>query len=85
MPGSPTISASWPSPARARSQRRLEQLELLLAPDEGRQRARAAAPAGAARANDAVERHRRRHAFELVRTAVLGDEQASGLALHGRR
>ena len=59
-----------------------EHLELLSTPDEQGQRALAAAPAGAARAHDAVERHWRRHAFELVRSAVLGDEEASGLALH---
>ena len=41
MPGSPEISTTCPSPAFARSQRREQQLELLLAAD---QRGRAAAP-----------------------------------------
>jgi hypothetical protein len=59
-----------------------ERLELLSTPDERGQCALAAAPAGDARADNAVERHWRRHAFELVRSAVLGDEKASGLTLH---
>jgi hypothetical protein len=60
-----------------------QKFELLLAPDEGRERARASAPP-AARPHDAVERHRRRHAFELARAAVFGDEQPRNLAQYIR-
>ena len=35
-PGSPTIRTSWPSPARARSQRRVSRSQFLLAADERR-------------------------------------------------
>ena len=52
-----------------------EKIELLLAPDQRRQRARGAPPATAARANDAIERDRRRHPLELMRAPVLDDEQ----------
>ena len=58
-----------------------EKIELLLAPDERRQSARPAAPAAAARAHDAIERHRRRHPLELVLAAVLRHEQSGGLPL----
>ena len=84
MPGSPTIWTNWPSPSSARAQRRVEQRKLVLAADERRQGARPAAPAAAARAHDAVERDRRRHALELMRALVLGDEKPGGLALHAR-
>ena len=61
-----------------------EKLQLLFAADKRRESARPAAPAAAARAHDAEERHGRRHALERMRALVLGDEQAGGLALHGR-
>ena len=69
------IARPLPAPA--------QEVELLLAPDERGERARASAPP-AARAHDAVERDRRRHAFELGRAAVFGDEQPGSLALHVR-
>jgi hypothetical protein len=43
------------------------------------------AATAAACSNDAVQRHRLRHAFELMAAALLGDEQACDLALHSRR
>jgi hypothetical protein len=58
-----------------------EKIEFLLAPDERRQRPRSGAPTSAARANDAIECHRRRHALELVLAAVLCHEQSGGLPL----
>ena len=58
-----------------------EKIEFLLAPDERRQRPRSAAPTSAARANDAIERHRRRHALKLVLASVLCDEQSGRLPL----
>jgi hypothetical protein len=58
-----------------------EKIELLLTPDERRQRPRAAAPATAACANDAIERHRRRHSLDLVLAAVLRHEQSGRLPL----
>ena len=61
-----------------------EKIELLLTPDERRQRTRAAAPAAAACAHHPIERHGRRHPLELVLAAVLRDKQPGGLALHGR-
>ena len=48
-PGSPTISASWPSPLRTRSQRRLRSSSSSSRPTRGVKRTRAAAPAAAAR------------------------------------
>ena len=54
-PGSPTIWTNWPSPARARSQRRASRLQFLFAADERRQGPRAASPPAAARADDAKE------------------------------
>ena len=62
-----------------------EKAELVLAPDERRQGARPAAPAAAARAHDAIEHDRGRHALEVMRALVLGDEQPGRLALHARR
>ena len=44
----------------------------------------AAAPSAAARPHDAIERHRRRHALELMGALVLGDEQPGRLPLHAR-
>jgi hypothetical protein len=61
-----------------------EKIEFLLASNEGRQRPCAAAPAAAARAHDAIERHGRRRALQGVRAAVFRHEQTSGLALDGR-
>ena len=58
-----------------------EKIEFLLAPDERRQRPRSAAPTSAARANNAIERHRRRHALEFVLAPVLGHKQSGGLPL----
>ena len=62
-----------------------QQRKFVLAADERRQARAAAAPAAAARPHDAIERHRRRHALEVMRALVLGDEQACDLPLHGRR
>jgi hypothetical protein len=39
----------------------------------------------AARADEAEQRHRLRHAFEFVATALLGYEQTRDLPLHSRR
>ena len=58
--------------------------ELLLAPDEGRENPGAGPAAAAAYAHDAIERHRRRHALELMRALVLGNEQPGDLPLHRR-
>ncbi len=60
-----------------------EKIELLLAPDEGGENARPATPAAAARAHDAIERHRRRQPLELVLAAVLRDKQPGGLPVDG--
>jgi hypothetical protein len=79
MPGSPTTSASCPSPLAARAP--AQKVELLLAPDQRSERAGAEAPA-AARAHDPVERDRRQCAFELVRPAILDDEKTGDLPLH---
>ena len=81
MPGSPTTSASWPSPLRRPLPAPAQEVELLLAPDEGSERARAEAPA-AARAHDPKKRRRLRHALQRMRAAILGDEQARDLTLH---
>src|SRR5215472_6380576 len=43
------------------------------------------AASAAARPNDRVQRHRLRHALEIVAAALVGDEQACDLALHPRR
>ena len=51
-------------------------------PTRGGEDARAEAPP-AARADDAVERDRRRRAFERMRAAIFGDEQSGCLALDG--
>ena len=59
-----------------------EKIELLLASNERRQRPRAAAPARAARANDAIECRRLGRAFQRMRAAILGDEQARDLTLN---
>ena len=61
-----------------------EEREFVLAADERRQGARAAAPAAAARPHDAIERDRRRHALELMRALVFGDEKPGRLPLHAR-
>src|SRR5208337_1510192 len=71
------LASALPAPA--------EEIELLLASDEGGQSARPAASTAATRPNDAIERHRFRYAFELVRAAVLCDKQSGGLPLHRRR
>ena len=57
-----------------------EQAQFLLAPDERRERPSAAAPSSAAGANDAEELDRLRHALELSRALLLGDEEPSDLA-----
>ena len=69
------IARPLPAPA--------QESEFLLASDERGQRPRASAPP-AARPHDAVKRDRRRHALELIRAAVFGDEQPGSLALHVR-
>ena len=84
-PGSPTISESCPSPRRARSQRRVEDVEFLAAADQRRRRARAAASPAAAGPHDAVELHLCGHALQLVLTLVLGDEEPGDLAMHAQR
>ena len=43
------------------------------------------AASAAARADDPVQHHRLRHAFESVAAALIGDEQSSHLTLHPRR
>ena len=43
------------------------------------------APSATARPHDPIEDYRLGHAFEFVAAALLGDEQASDLALHARR
>ena len=60
-----------------------QEVKLLRTPHQRGWRSRAAAPPAAARAHDAIKRHRRRHALERVRADVLGDEQPGDLALHG--
>jgi hypothetical protein len=82
-PGSPTISTSWPSLARALPAAR-EQRELLLAADKRRQGARPTAPAAAAGANDTKELNPLSHASERPRAFVLGDEQPGRLPQHAR-
>ncbi len=72
------LASRRPLPAPA------QEVELLLAPDQRRQRAGAEAPP-AARAHDPVERDRRRRAFELVRPALLDDEKTGDLPMHVRR
>ena len=84
IPGSPTISTSWPSPVRARSQRRLKMSNSSSRPTNGVSAPRAAAPAAAARAHDAKEVHRFRYPFELVGAELLGDKQPGDLPLHVR-
>ena len=61
-----------------------QQRKLVLAADERRQDARPAPPAGAARPHDAIERNRRRHALEVMRALVFGDEKPGCLPLHAR-
>ena len=61
----------------------LKLVKFILPPDQRRQNPRAAAPA-AARPHDAIERNRRRHALEVVRALVFGDEQPGRLPLHVR-
>ena len=58
---------------------------LVVAADERRQRPCAGPAAGAARAHDPKERRRLGHAFERMRAAILGDEQAGDLTLDARR
>ena len=53
--------------------------DFLLAPDQRRQRALPGAPPAAARAHDAVEHRRLRHALQRLRAAILGDEQPRDL------
>jgi hypothetical protein len=62
-----------------------EQAQFLLAPDEERQRPRAAPSTAAARANDSEELDRLGNAFEFARGLRLGDEEPRDLALdvHG--
>src|SRR5262245_47248558 len=58
-----------------------QEVELLLAPGE-RSEGAGAEPPAAARAHDPVERNRRLRAFELMRPAILDDEEAGNLPLH---
>ena len=73
-----TLAFERPRPAA------LEEGKLVLAADERRQGARPAAPAAAARSHDAIERDRRRHALEVMRALVFGDEKPGCLPLHAR-
>jgi hypothetical protein len=57
--------------------------KFVLPPDQWRQNPRAAASA-AARPRDAIERHRRRQALEVMRALVLDDEKPGRLPLHAR-
>ena len=59
--------------------------DLLVATDERREMALPCAASTAAGANDPEQRHRLRHAFELMAAALLGDKQTCDLALHPRR
>ena len=84
-PGSPTIITSWPSPCRARSQRRSSIAISSSRPTSGVRLRCAGAAAAAARAHEPEQRRRLGHALERVRAALLRDEQAGDLALHPRR
>ena len=84
-PGSPTIITSWPSPCRARSQRRSSIAISSSRPTSGVRLRCAGAAAAAARPDEPEQRHRLRHALERVRAALFRDEQAGDLALHPRR
>ena len=57
-------------------------IDVLLTPDEGRQRPRAAPSAAAAGANDSIERQGLGDALQLVRALLLDDEEPGHLALH---
>src|SRR5258708_4216968 len=83
MPGSPAISTSWPSPARARSQRR-EEAQFLIAADERRERPHAAPSAAAAGANDAIKGQGLGDALQLMLALLLDDEESRNLALNRR-
>ena len=72
------LALALPRPLPAPHQHR----NFLVAADERRQLALPGAPAAAARAHDPEQRHRLGHALELMRAALLGDEQAGDLALH---
>src|SRR5262245_48710705 len=58
--------------------------DLFLAADERREIALSRTPAAAARPYKLEQRHRLRHAFQFMRPALLGDEQASDLAVYTR-
>src|ERR1700722_12196825 len=60
-------------------------VEFLGAADQRRRRARAASPAAAAGAHDAVEVRLLSHAFQFMLALVLGDEQARDLPVHAAR
>ena len=62
-----------------------QQSQFLLATNERRQRPRAAPSTAAACANDAEELDWLRHALELPRALLLGDEEAGDLALDVQR
>ena len=55
------------------------------AADERREMPLPRAASAAARTHNPNQRHRLRHAFELMAAALLGDEKAGDLALHLRR
>jgi len=59
--------------------------DFLVAADQRREIARPRAASAAARPHQPEQSHRLGHAFEFMAAALLGDEQASDLALHPRR
>ena len=83
IPGSPTTSANWPSPLRARSQRRVRCLSSSSRPTRG-ERERAPPRRSPLARNHLIERYRGRQALEVVRSAVFSDEQSGDLALDAR-
>ena len=84
MPGSPTIWTNWPSPSSARDQRRRRSASSSSRPTSGVSARAPPRRAPPARPHDAIERNRRRHALEVVRALVFGDEKPGRLPLHAR-
>ena len=84
-PGSPTISTNWPSPCRARSQRRISIAISSSRPTSGVRLRCAGTASAAARPHQPEQSHRLRHALERMRAALFRDEQPGDLALHPRR
>ena len=84
-PGSPTTSTSWPSPARARSQRRASSPSSSSRPTNGVSvLAPPLRPPPLARTT-AIKRQGLGDALQLVRALLLDDEEPGHLALHASR